>query len=74
MLIAGAVVIYKSVASIDRATLKRARKQARIFKNRAADVMDIARGVAAEKVLEAVDIGKAAIQKAGNRVAERVAG
>lgn len=74
MLIAGAIIIYNSVAGIDRRVARQARRQARIFRHRAGDVMDAARGMAAEKVLEAVDIGRAAIQKYGNRVAERVAG
>jgi len=74
MLIAGGILIYSSVSAMNRSVLRLARKQARILKHQAADAVDAARGVAAEKVLEAVDIGRAAIQKVGNRVAERVAG
>jgi hypothetical protein len=74
MLVAGGILVYTSISAIDRSIARLARKQARLLKHRAADVVDAARGAAAEKVLEAVDAGKAAFQKVGNRVAERVAG
>jgi len=74
MLVVGGILIYSSISSINRSVMRVARKQARQLKHRAADAVDTARGVAAEKVLEAVDLGKAAFQRVGSRVADRVAG
>lgn len=74
MLVVGGILIYSSMSAINRSVLRLARKQAKILRHRAEDVVDAARGAAAEKVLEAVDVGKAAFQRVGSRVAERVAG
>lgn len=74
MLIAGGILVYSSMSTLNRSVIRLARKQARLLKHRAADAVDAARGAAADKVLEAVDVGKAAFQRVGSRVAERVAG
>ena len=60
--------------AINRSLMRQTRRQVRVLRHHAGEIVSAAREAAAGKVLEAADAGQAVIQRAGRRVAQRVAG